>query len=42
MPIRPRVARGRGVEDVNLARRPPSPVTGPAAEPLKNLAESFL
>ncbi len=28
----PRVARGRGVEDVHLARRPPSPATGPAAE----------
>ena len=26
----PRVAWGRGVEDVNLARRPPSPATGPA------------
>ncbi len=29
----PRVARGRGVEDVNLARRPPSPATGPAVDP---------
>jgi len=29
----PRVARGRGVEDVDLARRPPSPATGPAADP---------
>jgi glycosyltransferase involved in cell wall biosynthesis len=28
----PRVARGRGIEDVHLARRPPSPATGPAGQ----------